>query len=297
MLTALMHVRNEQWILGASLRAALHLVDQVVVLDHGSDDSTPDIINEVAVEATGRVHRLGWASRHYHETELRQRTLEHGREVGGTHFFWLDADEILTGNQVAQVRDAVLRLRPRESMELPWLAMWGSTDRYRDDTSVWSNNFKTFAFGDDLAVGYRADRDGYDMHRQTPRGLRGPAQRPIGMQRAGGVMHLQFAHRRRLLAKHAWYKMSEAIRFPGRERAQDIDQRYNAALCTRDLVLANAPASWWAPYAGLLERCDLTDAPWHEVEVLRFWREHGPETFEGLDLWGLPQRLEQEAAA
>lgn len=294
-LIGLMHARNEQWILGMSLPAALRFVDEIVVLDHDSTDATPAIIDRVANIHPGRVHRAYWTGEHYNEMAIRQATLDAARSAGATHLFWIDADEVLTANMIGPVRERIATLTPGESIELPWLAMWGSLDQFRQDTSVWTNNFKTFAFADHPDIRYAAQRDGYDMHQQTPRGLTSKPARPWPDQSAGGVMHLQFANRRRLLAKHAWYKMSEVIRFPGRKTNAEIDAMYNQAMDEANLGLADVPQSWWDGYDGR-SLVDLGDAPWHEHEVLRFWNEHGPAPFAGLELWGLPERLAGERA-
>ncbi|HXO41397.1 MAG TPA: glycosyltransferase, partial [Thermoanaerobaculia bacterium] len=57
-LVGMMPVRNEDWVLGLSLRAALLFLDEVVVLDHGSSDGTPELLASIAAEHPGRVHRL-----------------------------------------------------------------------------------------------------------------------------------------------------------------------------------------------------------------------------------------------
>jgi len=293
-LIGLMHVRNEQWVLGMSLPATLHLVDEIVVLDHASTDTTPQIIASVAAECPGRVHRLDWTGRHYNEIAIRQRLLEVGRELGGTHFFMIDADEVVTGNQIKPIREAMRALEPGQGLELPWLAMWESLDLYRQDDSVWSDNYLVFGFADREGVAYRAQADGYDVHGQVPRGLDRPFIRPLEAPSEGGVMHLQFANRRRLLAKHVWYKMHDTVRFPGRETPEQLNEQYGHMIDASGLATREVENSWWRPYRGLRARIRFDDRPWHEDEVLRFWHEHGPEVFEGLELHGLPQRLEAE---
>ena len=290
-LVGLMHVRNEQWILRLAIPAAMRLVDELVVLDHDSTDQTPAILNQMRSRFPARLTTAPWEGRHYNETAIRQRLLELGRARAGTHFFMIDADEILTANLIDDVRAHTLALNPAQGLELPWLAMWASPDQYRDDDSVWSNNTKLFAFADAPHVAFRALDDGYDMHLQRPRGLIDPTSQPITDQNIGGVMHLQFANRRRLIAKHAWYKMSEAIRFPGRESAAAIDAKYNQALDERGLRVRPAPPQWWDQYTQDRAFLDHDDTPWHEQEIARFWLEHGESAFEGLELWGLPQKL------
>lgn len=293
-LVGLMFVRNEQWVLGCSLPAALRLVDEVVVLDHASTDRTPAIVAEVAAAHPGRVHVIDWTEPEFNETDIRQRLLDEGRARGGTHFMMLDADEIVTAQLLDELRERIADLPPAHGLELPWLAMWQSLDRYRDDDSVWSDNVKLFCYADAPALTHRALDDGYHLHLQTPRGLVKPHARPY-RDADGGVMHLQFANRRRLVAKHVWYKMFETIRFPGRTKAAQIDRTYSQALDETALRTSAVPAAWWSAHAADRDAIDVDDRPWQEDAILGFLREHGREAFAGLELWGLPERLLAEA--
>lgn len=295
-LTGLMKVRNEQWVLGLSLPAALRALDEVVIVDHCSTDRTPEIIAEAAADHPGRVHAIAWDDPRWAEASIQQALLERGRAEGGTHFAVLDADEVITANVARDLRELVGPLKPAESVALPWLAMWKSLDAYRDDDSEWSDNLLLFAFADAPRLGFSAGSDGYDLHQRVPAGLRS-MRRPIRRSEGGGVMHLQFAHPRRLYAKHAWYKMLEVTRWPGRSPIDEVDEHYGRAVDDDGLELARVDPAWWSLYEDLLPRIDLGDRPWHEDEVIRLWREHGPDAFEGLDLWGIPQRLERETAA
>ena len=107
-IVGLMTVRNEDWILGLTLRAAMLVVDEMIVLDHASRDRTRAIIEEVAGEWPGRLHYRREDDPVWREAAIRQRLLEEGRELGATHFWVVDADEMVTGDLVPFIR--------------PWLA-------------------------------------------------------------------------------------------------------------------------------------------------------------------------------
>ena len=51
-------------------------------------------------------------------------------------------------------------------------------------------------------------------------------------------MHLQFANKRRLLAKHVWYRMIEHLRWPGRTPVTVLNSKYDQALDETDIHLA-----------------------------------------------------------
>ncbi len=100
-LVGLMTVRNEEWVLGLSLRAALRFVDEMVVLDHASTDCTAALVERLAAEHPGRVRSLRESDPVWRESAWRQRLLEEGRAAGATHPCVLDADEVLWPNPVA----------------------------------------------------------------------------------------------------------------------------------------------------------------------------------------------------
>ncbi len=292
---ALIRVRNEQWVLRASLSAALRVVDAAVILDHASDDDTPRIIDQATREHPGRIIRLEQRELDWTDAPMLQRMLMAGREAGGTHFCIFDADELLTGNIIPRWRAWVEALNPGDAIWLPWLALWRSLDCYRDDASIWSGNFKLQTFRDGPDVRFEALPDGYDYHCR-PTGVSEPAVKPLTTMDQGGLMHLQFADWPRLQAKHAWYKMSETIRWPGRSTQAQLNRKYGRALDETDLRVSAVDRSWWEAHASLRPLIDMNDTPWHAAQCERWLDEHGPDKFEGLDLWGVADgRLCREA--
>jgi len=289
-IVGLMLARNEEWVIGTSLRAALLWCDEVVVLDHASTDATPRIVTAVAKESGGRVHSLHRPDVGvWEEMAHRQATLDEGRRVGGTHFAIVDADEVLSANLIPVIRACYDDLMPGDLLELPMVPCWRSCFGHRVDDCVWTNCSWTHGFADDLLMGWRPV-EGYHYHHRAPIGA-GPAHRPlpIGTMENGGVLHLQFAPWDRLTAKHAWYKMMETVRYPGRRTAAELNHMYGKALNERGLRTKPCVASWWGGYpedviAPLLEP---GGAPWQADECRRMMREHGAHAFDGLDLFGV----------
>ncbi len=295
-IVGLMKARNEEWVVGLTLPAALEWVHAMVVLDHASTDGTRRIVEETARERPGEVTLLTHDDPTWTEAAINQRLLDAGRRVNGDVFAMIDADEVLTGSLLPVIRGMTAGLDPGGSLHLPWIAMWRGLDQHRDDDSIWGRNSKILMFRDGEKVCFKAHDDGCDIHTRYPRGLTGAQVRPWEEPSRGGVMHLQFAHWRRLVAKHAWYKMIETVRFPGRATAQEIDALYNQALNERKMRTRPAPPEWWAPYGDLRSRVDLTSVPWHEEECRRLWEEHGAEAFKGLTLWGIPTGASEHPA-
>lgn len=282
-LISLTLARNEDWILGVSARMALRWCDELVILDHSSTDRTPAIIEGLAAQNPGRVHRLAAAGSRWEEMVNRQATLDEGRRRGGTHFAIADCDELLTANLLPQIRDWIAALAPGRCLELPMVPCWRSLDQYRDDDSVWSRARITLAFCDRPGLAWRPP-DGYQHHHRAPWGAAGSRPAPVA-RGAGGVMHLQFAHWPRLTAKHAWYKVTEQIRWPGRRSVAELDRMYSQALDERGLRLSPVPPEWWIPEDRAA--IDLASEPWQAAEARRLVAEHGRERFAGLDLFGV----------
>lgn len=294
---ALFKVRNERWVLGASLRSAMRLCDAAVVLDHASTDETPEIVRSVAGEYPGLVTLIRDDRAEWTEASLLEKLLHAGRDIGGTHFLVLDADEILTGNLISDLPLMLRMLQPGASLWLPLPAIWGSLDAYRDDDSVWSTGQVLVGFHDAPWVTYESHAGGYDIHTRFPSSLRRREFRPLHLHADGGLMHLQFANRRRLIAKHAWYKMIEAVRWPGRSTAEQINAYYDRAVEDQYVATTKTPASWWQPWDDFRTHIDLHDEPWHEAECRRLWRQHGAGVFAGLDLYGVPERVIRASGA
>jgi len=281
-LIGILPVRNEDWILGLTLRAHLMWMDEVIILDHASTDRTREIINDVARENTGRVNLLAEDDPVWREMAHRQRLLDEARGFGATHIAILDADEILCGDILQYIRKWVRSLKPGVYVCGPMRMMHRSIWDFRQDASIWSRARGSIAFADQAELCWQ-QRNGYDHHHREPFGARAG-----GMINVDATMHLQFSHWRRLKAKHALYKITERIRWPEKPIAE-IDRLYSLALDETGLRTQRAPAEWWAPYKHLLGylRIDQNEEQWQEREARRLVDEYGRAIFRGLNLFGV----------
>ncbi len=288
-IVATMPVRNEDWVLGCSLRAVLRWVDEVVILDHASTDRTPDICREVSAENPGRVHCFRDDNPEWQEMRHRQFMLDEARKCRATHVALVDADEVLSANLLPVVRDLIAGLPPQGMLQLPWACLARSLDCYYMQ-GPWFNNWVSSAFLDGPECYWSSSgRGSYDFHHRHPMGRNFSWHAPIG-QCQGGLMHLQFVCERRLRAKQALYKMTEVTRWPGREPVSVVDQRYNPAVYQsdpRNYQTAPAPDAWWEPYGDLKNLIEIESEPWQERRCRDLMAEHGAAKFAGLDLFGV----------
>lgn len=281
-LVAIMPARNEGWVLGLSARAALRWCDSLIVMDHASTDDTPEIIRGLEAEFPCRIVSFREDDSEWREMDHRQRLLEFARGLGATHVAPVDADEVLAGDMLPGIRGHVEALKPGCFAGIKMRNLHRSIDCYRSDNSPFGSMAGTMlAFADAPQLSW-APRNGYQHHQRSPANSRMGTMINTG----GGLLHLQFASWRRLLAKHALYKASERIRYSQKPIAE-IEKMYNLAPDETGLKTTQCPAEWLEPYADIMHHLDLNREPWQEAATRRLVAEHGAARFAGLNLFGV----------
>ncbi len=273
---ALVPIKNEAWILPAYLSSVRPLADEIIALDDGSTDDSKEIIER----SGGLVFAAGMnGEKNINMSERRKKLLALGRERGGTHFIWLDADETFSGNFIKNGREIIAGLKPGEKLLMRWIALWKSSDRYRNDDSPFGKNFKDFVSCDDPSYGFG---DKFLSEDRTP----GPYDncRTLG-QEEGVVLHFQFAFWDRNQMKQAWYRCSELIN--GSRSAKQINDIYSITL--EDGYAENflVPSGW---LDGIeLPGGDTLPSSWHYDAILKFFNQRGIEFFEPLQIWHIKE--------
>jgi len=286
MIVSITITRNSAWVLRATIETALAYCDAAAILDHASTDRTAEVIADLAQRFPGRVSSVREPDPTWREMDHRQRVLELARAAGGTIFANIDDDEVLTYNLHAAAREKMLKLHSGEVLMSPIMCVWDGLSSYRDDDSEWSRGSTYLAFANAPGMTFKPARDGYQFHNRRPSGSRGPAvSLTDGAPHRGGVLHLQFASRRRLRAKQALYKMTETVCWPGRRTAQQLNEMYDNTTLNLPRAQRSFDPGWL-----LLEVAAMVDVdaePWQEAECRRLWVEHGAEKFKDLDLYGV----------
>ena len=277
-LIGLMLARNEGWIIEASLKAACQWVDGLAIFLDRCTDNTLDIVRRVA-KTCGKDIMVSTSDEgeHWDEMHIRQKNLEDGRSMGGTHFAIIDCDEILTANHLDSVRGWFEKLEPGQVLDVPMIAPWCSLDLYSPHTK----GIITIGFRDKEGLGWAPrGEEQYHHHSRPPHGHTSRLMQEV---ESGGVMHLQWVSMRRVKAKHAAYVMMECVRWNYPEA--ELNDKYTWwCKPPHGTDLKPVPAEWWGEYDK--RAINLHHVPWYEWEIKKLMREHGEDRFSKLELFG-----------
>ncbi len=279
-IVGLVHARNEQNIIAQCLKALSLYTDAIVFLDDASTDDTVERVREIRKEC--RVERIITKERWLRdEPGDRNALLTAGREIGGTHFIQLDADEMFTSNLLDNnhLRDRILELQPGDALALTLIQLWRGVNSYRLDSSQWSNDNRPFIFCDDKNCYYASD---FIHTKRVPENLKGTTYRIEGYEY--GVMHFQFVNWENLLIKQAWYRCLEHIRQP-QKPINEINRRYAPSKDETGIHLEPSPSNWFAGYPFFNPGVFNIPEKWRKKQVNEWFQIHGTEFFRELDIW------------
>ena len=255
--------RNSAWSIKPVIEHALQYCDAAVVLVHASTDNTVDILRCL----DDRVHILEAKAGPWDEMTHRQKTLEQGRSLGGTHFVILDDDEMMAQHLVAVARDRIQQLQPGELMRMPMPNLWRSVNQYRSDPgNAFSKCVKSVAFADSPELHWKAS-NGYQHHHTHPHNSRAHLWAPDG---PAGWMHFQHANWNRLITKQHWYMCMELCRYG------EIRANYRGTMDETGIEFTPVPVAW---VSSLRDQLDLEATPWQVQDIKRMVAEKGLRFF------------------
>lgn len=250
--------RQEAWCLAATLPARMQWLDGLAVLLHRSDDQSEMLLRS----CPGEVRIEYEESPEYLQADFRQRLLQMGRDMGGTHFAVLDADELLTSQAMGRINEYAEQLPAGKMLRMPWIHCWRSWREFRCDASAFGRARVPFFFADRTDMAFRPLSGGYDFHSRAPERA---IMIDVGDRDAGlGVLHLQHVVWSRVVAKQKLYIEDEMRRFPDRRTRQEVEKQYLATLDETNMELRAMPGSWWPVSPELL---DLSVTAWQEREL------------------------------
>jgi glycosyltransferase involved in cell wall biosynthesis len=280
-IVGLIPARNESKIIEQCLHALSYYTDAIVYLDDASDDNSLEIVESVAAQYNVEkiIKKKVWQR---DEPGDRNALLKAGREIGGTHFIVIDADEMLTANcsQDGYLREQIIALQPGDRLLLNWIHLWKSPEFFRSDDG-WRSRYKDFIFCDNGLCSYTSE---FIHTARTPAALAGKSQYLDGNMY--GMLHFQFINWANVVKKQAWYKCLERMRTP--EKSIDaINERYAFSMDTSHVELSPVNAVWFEGYDFYQPQLFDAQEHWRTEQIKQWVKQYGACYFKGLDFWGL----------
>lgn len=279
-IVGLVAARNEDRIITQCLRTLSFYTDSIVFLDDCSEDNTLNLVRDISEYC--RIERIISKEKWDRNEPLdRNLLLDTGREVGGTHFVVLDADEVITSNCLVDnfLKNHILSLQLGDRLYLNWIELWRSTEQYRFDESVWTWNYKDFIFCDDRICSYESD---FIHTSRTPNNLKGHKYTLEGYEH--GVMHFQCVNWRNLLVKQAWYKCLEKVNDP-QKTPKIINEKY--AIYEDNLALQPCLKECFFQYESFDKSVYQISNPFYEKQVMKWFKLLGINYFIDLAIWNV----------
>lgn len=275
---ALMPVKNEAWILPYSIKTLSEFCDVVIVADQRSNDNSRDILAHFPKVVVIDNNAQG------HSNVIRWKLLDRARDYEGFNLILsVDADEIIPPQLFKEFLNHHLPSIKRGTwLDFWWVQLWKSIHYYRNDSSVWSNNWKPIGFLDDRELTYANTVVINDHTARVPGPPRTPHQRVLHAP----LLHFQWVVWTRSQMKQAWYRCCEFLH--ERSNPVIINQKYAITLEDPAAGLTPAPAAWLRGL-GIPEDFAKNGSDWHLQDILRWFQQYGISHFEPLEIWHIPE--------
>ena len=272
--------KNEDWVLKASIPAALEWCDEVVYYDDNSTDESWGIANSFGP----RVHcsKVDVKTVFWDEMERREELAQLVYDLKPDVFALVDADEILSIPLRTDIRMFLDRTKKNSTLAVPMGCPWNSLDQIRVDNCSWTRAKWTTAIKLDWNhLPSWKPRDGYEHHNREA----GVPLQFISNSTAFNT-HLQFANLPRRLWKHIWYAGTELIRWSATRQqstAKALNPKYCEAFNESNIKLKETPPYYFRSDEKSV--IDVTSPGWYKDECEALLASYGPSYFKDLILW------------
>lgn len=305
----LVELRNVRAVLSSFLSALAKYTHSIVVLDdHSTDGTRLQLLQSPYVELI--LNRTGPWRRD--ELTDRQLLLEAGRRVGGTHFVLLDYDEFLSFNCLPWMRDEIVKLKPGQSMFIPWVEAWKSPLVQRVLKQNREMNFltrrQTVIFADNRSVSYTEENalarklsDNATLHvLRCPRTIcpplgryndaddHAPLPKSVKFVPECRILELRFLNVNNVLLKSAWYEALGRVlgAKDGATSGKMISRMFrtsgNSAGLEADVSLAPIDTRWLGPHGVEVSSLYQSVETWRASELLQWMETYGTDYFKNL---------------
>ena len=277
-------VKNDEWFVENSIRSAVAWSDYVFVADESSDDGSHIIYKRLESEYNNLKIIYDRPKFDFNTPDMRNYLLNLARSIDGNNIiFEMHADEIMSADILKnEIRDKLINDMPIGSaLMMPWVNLWGNSEYYRDDNSVWSNNRSWFAYRDDGKVKF----DGPVFH--GPRAPESFLENKIDVNYLQ-VMHYQFLNLTMERSKQALYQIFERNHYPDKN-VEYINKIYACAFDVRQVNLSKLEECHCQPWIekglSIDKEYSKNGYNWRDTEVLKNFNKNGLKPYKDLNIW------------
>lgn len=266
--------RNEAWVIQRFLAAARFWADHIIVADQQSTDGTLEQLRS----APG-VQVVINDNPAYDEAHRQRLLINKARQLEGKRvLIALDADEALSANATqTEEWEKIANAKPGTVLRFRWVNVLPGFEK------AWiPPNPVPCGFVDD-----GAEHSGIKIHSTR---IPQPPNAPVLDLKEIVVLHFQYLAWDRVVSKHRWYQAWEHITYPEKKPLQIFRQYNHMYGSWNPSEIQPMRPEWIAGYeqAGLSYRT-LKGEPvtWWDREIVKMLRQHGPEHFRNIALWGV----------
>ena len=197
--TALLMFKNEEDNIPAFMNNMRPFVDEILGYDDNSTDKSVSLFLENGGKLIQFTPSAVWANGG--ENQIRQALLREGRRRGGQFFIVLDCDEAFNSHFVHFFKNYLRGMSHGQSLQLKWINLWDSKDRFCSANSVWQPSYREFVFRDHPTLIYGSG--GLHSFGRTPKAISDFGFLNVAEDH-GVVLHSQFINWEKVQLKQAW---------------------------------------------------------------------------------------------
>ncbi len=177
-----------------------------------------------------------------------------------------------------------------------WVALWKRYDRYKNDKTVWSNNYKDFIFKDDGKTKFP------DIWMGVPRTPTSGWKEIKLENNMGCVLHLQFVNWKHFQIKQCWYRCSELVGKKG--TVDEINKKYSITIDPNkhknkymnkyfEYKTTKKIDNTWFDISSLPEVSNIyKDNQWRLDQINNWFNKYGVDYFKDLDIFHVKEIIE-----
>jgi hypothetical protein len=270
-------VRNEAWILRRFLECTSLWADHIIIADQSSEDDARAI-----AQAFPKVTVIENPHREFSEVARQRLLIETARRSPGPRLLLaLDADEIMSANILDSAEwRTVLQAQPGTVLCFAKVDLFNSPAHYFLHSAVDRGAWLPFGYVDD-----GAEHAGAVIH--TTRVPARPCSPSLRLNEVV-LLHYNQCNLPRMESKDRFYRCFARVNAP-EQNAVDIHRLHDWYERLKfKFKIRPTPAEWFDNYrrAGIdLSSIAVEPFFWSDWEVLRMFKQYGPETFRHVDIW------------